>query len=231
MTPNTLSIDVGGTAIKLAVLDASGMVISERLRLPTPRPCPPSILLDLVAHSAAELPAFGRISMGFPGAISDGRVLSAANLGNQAWLGFDLQRALSERFDGKPARVVNDADMQGFALIRGNGLELVVTLGTGFGTALFREGELMPHMELAHHPLHDNETYDQYLGDAALNRIGAVQWNQRLKPTLELLGRVFHPDHLVLAGGNARLVEPDLPPWVSLAPAGTGIQGGAALWP
>jgi polyphosphate glucokinase len=230
MTAGILTIDVGGTGIKLAVLDHSGEPISERLRLLTPRPCPPPVLLQLLAQAAVELPEFDRVSVGFPGAVRNGRVLTAANLGNDAWVEFDLQGALSRQFGSKPVRVLNDADLQGFAMISGTGVEMVITLGTGFGSAFFRDGELLPHVELAHHPLRDNQTYDQWLGDATLERIGPAVWNERLRDTLDLLLRTFRPDRIILGGGNARLVEPGLPPWVCIAPEGAGIRGGAALW-
>ena len=230
MTAGILTIDVGGTGIKLAVLNLEGDLVSERLRLPTPRPCPPAVLLKLVSEAAAVLPPFDRVSVGFPGAIRQGRVLTAANLGNEAWVDYELQPALVELFAGKPVRLLNDADLQGFAMISGVGVEMVITLGTGFGSAFFRDGDLLPHVELAHHPLRDNQTYDQWLGDATLKRIGPAVWNERLRDTLELLLRTFRPDAIILGGGNARLVEPGLPPWVSIAPAGSGIHGGAALW-
>jgi polyphosphate glucokinase len=230
MTEGILTIDIGGTGIKLAVIDPAGQVARHSLRLTTPRPCPPDVLLDLLTDATRDMPPFDRISVGFPGATRNGHILTAANLGNDAWVDYDLQAALGRIFHGKPVKVINDADLQGFALIRGSGLELAITLGTGFGTALFRNGELMPHIEMAHHPVRDNQTYDQYLGEAALERIGVAAWNQRLRNILDLLHRIFHPDHVVLAGGNARLVETGLPDWASLAPPGAGILGGAALW-
>ncbi|MEH6387884.1 MULTISPECIES: ROK family protein [Pseudomonas] len=230
MKPGILVFDIGGSGIKAAVVDEQGNLLSERLRVPTPHPCLPSVLVDTLVQLVALCPAYNRISIGFPGAIRNGLILTAANLDSREWIGFDLPDALSRRMDNHPARIINDADLQGFALIRGKGLELVITLGTGFGSALFRDGQLMPHLELAHHPVADNLTYDQYLGNAALKQINAEVWNERLLRVLDVLEVLLHPDHIVLTGGNVRLVTVDLPSSVRMAPSDTGISGGAALW-
>ncbi|WP_373186060.1 ROK family protein [Halopseudomonas sp.] len=230
MAADILAIDIGGTSIKTAVLDSQGKLLSKRLRVPTPHPCPPDLLVSLVTDLVQDLPAFERISIGFPGVIRKGRILTAANLQSEKWFGYDLAQALSARLGGCPARILNDADMIGLALIAGQGIELVVTLGTGFGSALFRNGDLMPHMELAHHPVADNRTYDQYLGDAELKRIGKLHWNDRIGHALGLLNTLFHPDHILLSGGNARNIDVALPPNAQIMPDAIGIAGGAALW-
>lgn len=230
MKPGILVIDIGGSGIKAAVVDEQGELQSERVRVPTPHPCLPSVLLDTVEQLVARCPPYNRISVGFPGAIRNGLILTAANLDSREWIGFDLPDALSKRLGNLPVRIINDADLQGFALIQGKGLELVLTLGTGFGSALFRDGHLMPHMELAHHPVYDNLTYDQYLGNAALAHIDAQIWNERLLHVLGLLDILLHADRIILTGGNVRLVNFELPSTVSIAPSDTGIGGGAALW-
>ncbi len=229
MPAGILAIDIGGTSVKAAVLDNFGTPQCERVRVPTPRPCPPEKMLELVSALVSPLPAYDRIAVGFPGAVRDGRVLTAANLGNAPWVDFPLEQRLFELL-GCPTHLLNDADMQGFALIDGVGLELVITLGTGFGTALFRHGELMPHLEIAHHPIRSNLTYDQYLGTDALSRIGKTRWNQRLEYALEVLDRMLRPDRVVLAGGNARLVQLALSERIIVKPDAAGISGGAALW-
>ena len=98
-------------------------------------------------------------------------MLHAPNLGTELWAGFDLQSALAERW-GKPVRVMNDADVQGFGAIQGEGVEMVLTLGTGAGTAIFCNGQIMPHLELAHHPVRGDKTYDEYIGRLALEKRG-----------------------------------------------------------
>jgi polyphosphate glucokinase len=120
--------------------------------------------------------------------------------------------------------------MQGLAIVAGTGLELVVTLGTGVGTALFRDGVLMPHMELAHHPIHDDKTYDQYLGNAALEEKGRKHWNERVGKVLGVLYTLLHYDRLYFGGGNAKKLELKLPQNVSIASNDAGLRGGAELW-
>lgn len=230
MTTGILAVDIGGLSIKAAVLDIQGQMLTERVRIVTPHPCPPGLLLDLVTNLVRDMPAFDRISVGFPGVVRQGRVLTAANLQSDEWIGFELARQLSARLGHYPTRVINDADMIGFALIDGVGLELVVTLGTGFGTAVFRDGELMPHMELAHHPIAEGRTYDQYLGDAELKRIGSTTWNERLGLAVGLLNTLFHPDQILLGGGNARYVSLNLPANTRIVSEVRGMSGGAALW-
>jgi polyphosphate glucokinase len=115
-------------------------------------------------------------------------------------------------------------------LISGAGLELVATLGTGIGTALFRNGELMPHMELAHHPIHKDKTYDQYLGDAEFKRVGKKRWNRRLSRALDLFQVLLHPDRIFLGGGNSRNVTLELTANVIVGSNDAGLAGGAALW-
>ncbi|HEY4145022.1 ROK family protein [Pinirhizobacter sp.] len=226
-----LSIDVGGSHVKADVLDAKGKSLAERVRVPTPRPCPPDVLVSLVKEMVTGLPPFDRISIGFPGVICRGKVMTAVNLGNDVWVGYPLERALGQALGDHPAKLINDADMQGFGLIKGKGLEFVVTLGTGMGTGLFLDGELMPHMELAHHPLKNGKTYEQLLGNAAYEDAGKKKWNKRLHKALCMMNRLLNPDHIYLGGGNADYVDPDcLPENVSVGDNKAGIVGGAALW-
>src|SRR5215469_4663326 len=172
MQPRTLAIDIGGTGIKAALVDDAGNLIGERQRVPTPpRPVAPADLVRAIDQAVAPLGAFERVSVGFPGYVRDGRVVTAPNLGTEKLGGFDLQQALSAHWD-KPVRVLNDADVQGFGAISGQGIEMVLTLGTGAGTAIFRDGEVMPHLELAHHPISGKKTYDDYVGNAARRKKG-----------------------------------------------------------
>ena len=174
----TLAIDVGGSGLKAAVLDATGAIVGDRARVPTPYPCPPEVLVGTLRDLVAALPSYGRVSVGFPGMVRSGWVLSAPNLSRvagpgskisadvrRAWTGVDLAGSLEEAL-GAPARVVNDAEMQGAAVVLGRGLELVVTLGTGCGTAVFLDGRLAPHLELGQHPFRKDRTYDEVVGDS-----------------------------------------------------------------
>ncbi len=169
------------------------------------------------------------MSVGFPGAVRDGRVLTAPNLGTELWAGFDLQTALAERWK-KPVRVMNDADVQGFGAIEGKGVEMVLTLGTGAGTSIFRNGQIMPHLELAHHPVHGNKTYDEYIGKRALEKAGKKEWNKRVARVIDILRRLVNFDHLYIGGGNAKQIKFALPPDVTIVPNSDGLTGGIALW-
>ena len=226
----TLAIDIGGTGIKAALLDEAGNVISDRQRVSTPaKPVAPDMLLHALDEVVALLGAFDRVSVGFPGYVRDGRVITAPNLGTDSLAGFDLQSVLAEHL-GKPVRVLNDADVQGFGAIKGQGLEMVLTLGTGAGTSLFRYGEIMPHLELAHHPVSGNKTYDEYIGDAARRRKGRKAWNKRVAKIIDILREVVRFDHLYIGGGNAKDITFPLPPDVTIVPNTDGLTGGIRLW-
>jgi predicted TIM-barrel fold metal-dependent hydrolase/predicted NBD/HSP70 family sugar kinase len=226
----TLAVDIGGTGIKLAVLDGAGQMIGERVRVATPTPpVAPETVTTALAAAAAGLGGFDRVSVGFPGAVRNGRVLTAPNLGTELWAGFDLQSALAERW-GKPVRVMNDADVQGFGAIAGKGVEMVLTLGTGAGTAIFNNGQIIPHLELAHHPVRGNKTYDEYVGRAAFEKVGRKKWNNRVARVIDILRLVVNFDHLYIGGGNARRIDLTLPPDVTIVPNSDGLTGGIALW-
>ncbi len=226
----TLAIDIGGTGIKLALLDDSGQIVGGPARVPTPKPvAPPEIVTELIKATAEPLAPFDRVSVGFPGAVRDGKVLTAPNLGTELWAGFDLQSTLAEIL-GKPVRVMNDADVQGFGAIHGQGVEMVLTLGTGAGTSIFSNGQIIPHLELAHHPISGNKTYDEYLGNAALAKKGKKAWNKRVARVIEVLRTVVNFDHLYIGGGNAKRISFTLPGDVSTVPNTDGLTGGIKLW-
>lgn len=228
--PFTFSIDIGGTKIKTTVLNSRGEIVSERLCVKTPTPSTPNGVIQEIIRSAQSLPAFDRISVGFPGVVRQGKIITAPNLGTQSWKGFDLANVLKRKFR-KPVRVLNDADMQGLAVIKGKGLELVVTLGTGVGTAYFRNGELMPHLELAHHPIAKNgKTYNEYLGEKIRKRIGNKAWNKRLKRALDILYILMQYDTVYLGGGNSRLVTLRNNKKIKIVSNVAGLLGGVTLW-
>ncbi len=226
----TLAIDIGGTGIKAALLDAAGQMITKRQRVPTPpKPVAPDALVHAIGQVTAPLGEFDRVSVGFPGYIRDGKVLTAPNLGTEALAGFDLQEALARRW-GKPVRVLNDADVQGYGAIKGAGIEMVLTLGTGAGTAIFRDGEIMPHLELAHHPVSGKKTYDEYIGNAARQKIGRKKWGKRVAKVIGILREVIRFDHLYLGGGNSEDLRFPLPDDVTIVSNTDGLTGGIGLW-
>jgi polyphosphate glucokinase len=228
--PRTLAIDIGGSGIKAVLLDEDGNMIGQRQRVPTPaKPIAPEALVRAIDEATTPVGAFDRVSVGFPGYIRAGRVLTAPNLGSDALAGFDLQATLAQHW-GKPVRVLNDADVQGFGAIKGHGLEMVLTLGTGAGTSLFRDGEIMPHLELAHHPVSGNKTYDEYIGNAAREKKGKKTWNKRVAKVIEILREVVRFDHLYVGGGNAKDIAFALPQDVTIVPNTDGLTGGIRLW-
>ena len=211
-----LAIDVGGTGLKAAIVGPRGEFLSARLRLKTPRKRGPQQIVAALMELVAPLKDYDRISIGFPGYVRGGVVMTAPNLGTKAWAGFKLAAALEKKL-GAPTRLTNDADVQGLGVIKGKGLELVCTLGTGFGTAWFRDGELMPHMDLAHLVMHRKDDFDRYIGDKTRKRIGVLEI-------------VFNYDTLHLGGGNSRCVDFELPKNVKLASNDAGMEGGAFAW-
>jgi polyphosphate glucokinase len=241
-TLDTLSVDVGGTGIKASVLDPTGQMEHERVRVDTPYPLSPDKLVSVIESLVQQLPHFDRISVGFPGLVREGKVLTAPHFvspkgpGGEptqallaAWTGFDLQSTLAKSLQ-KPTKVANDADLQGAAVVTGQGLELVVTLGTGVGTGLFYHGQLCPHLELAHHPFRHDQTYNEQLGDEARKQAGAKKWNRRVAIMIDTLHALMFYDHLYIGGGNSAKLTIDLPPNVTLVDNSAGILGGIKLW-
>ena len=224
----TLTVDIGGSGIKAMVLDAEGDPIGRRKRVSTPRPAKPDRVLGAIIKLAKKQSDFDRVSVGFPGVIRKGVTETAVNL-HKDWIGFNLEKALSESLN-KPVRVLNDADVQGFGAISGKGVELVVTLGTGFGSALFLDGKLVPNLEIAHHPFHGGKTYEEHLGSAALNKAGRKRWQRRVMQAIASLEHLFNYDTLYIGGGNARRLTFDLPPNAKIIPNVAGLLGGIALW-
>lgn len=226
--PLTLAIDIGGTGIKCAVLDIDHKPKSEFKRLPTPQPATPKAILETIAKLAAEEGPFERIACGFPGVIKNGTIFTAANLSPKC-IGCNLAAELEKKF-GKPARVANDAAVQGYAAVEGHGLELAITLGTGVGSALFLNGKLVASLELAHHPFHKNKTYEDLLGNKALLKHGKKQWNKRLEEAITNWSNLFRYDWLYIGGGNAGHINFKLPANVKIKPNKDGIFGGVLLW-
>ncbi|MFC0574214.1 ROK family protein [Paraburkholderia solisilvae] len=228
-----LAIDVGGTGLKAAIIDGHGKMIGDRVRVATPHPCTPQQMVDTLATLVKPLLAQQhptRMSIGFPGVVRDNCVLTAPNIGDEGWHGVPLADMLAKRVGNVPVRMINDAEMQGFAAIQGHGLEFVLTLGTGAGTALFRDGELMPHLELAHHPVSKHGTYDEYVGAHAREAVGDKRWNKRVEKIIGILQRLVNYDRLWIGGGNAVNLTFALPGNVAVVSNAAGIEGGAKLW-
>ena len=226
--PITLAIDIGGTGLKMMALGPDAKPLTERVRVETPVKPTPDRVLEQLEDLRKQIPQFDRVSAGFPGVIKGGRTMTAVNL-HPEWVGFNLQAELERRW-GKPVRVANDAAVQGYGAIQGEGVELVLTLGTGMGSALFTWGRLCPGLELGHHPLRKKKTYEDYLGRNGLKRIGPKKWNKILQKAIAQTLHTFNWDHLYIGGGNAKLVSFQLPENVALVSNQDGLLGGIKLW-
>ncbi len=227
--PLTLTLDIGGTGLKAGVLDADGQIVGTRARVETPQPSPPDAVVPALVGLAHCLGAFDRVSVGFPGVVRGTKVVTAPNLGTAAWAGYDLGGVLEERL-GRPVRLLNDATVQGLGVISGQGVECVITLGTGFGFALYKDGRLAPHLELSQHICRGRRTYDEYLGVKALKMIGKQRWRNRVRKMLEQLRVLVNWDTLYIGGGDARLVDFTLPADIHIVSNDAGITGGVRLW-
>jgi polyphosphate glucokinase len=224
-----LSIDIGGSRIKATVLDIEGNMIKEYERTDTPSPAEPINIIRVITELANKFKPFSKVSVGFPGYVRNGVVHTAPNLGTERWSDFELSKKLSEVLNC-PVRLVNDADMQGLGIAKGKGLEMIITLGTGFGTALLMDGNLLPHFEIAHQPVSKDRDYDEYIGNKALQSVGLEKWNRRIKKVLSILKTVYNYDHLYISGGNAKKIDFKIDDNVSFANNLEGIKGGAKLW-
>jgi len=240
-TVSTLAIDIGGTGLKASVLDHTGHMEHDRVRIATPYPLSPQKLITVLEDLVKPLPPFDRVSAGFPGMVRNGHILSAPHFVSpdgpggkpigklvEAWGRFDLQSELA-RATGKPTKVANDADLQGAAVVAGKGFEAVLTLGTGVGTAFFLEGHLLPHFEFAHTPFRKG-TYNDQLGEATRHALGTKKWQKRVLEAIDAFRALTFFDHCYIGGGNSTRITIDLPADVSLVDNNAGILGGIKLW-
>jgi len=225
---NTLAIDIGGTGLKMLVLDESGQPTHPAYTAPTPRPATPRAIHAVLDELAKSCPPFDRISAGFPGIVTAGHTRNAPNLG-EGWEDHPLAEELSARL-GQPARVANDADIQGYGAIEGNGVELTITLGTGVGSGLFVDGTLVPNLELGHAPFREGRSYEQILGMTGRNQLGHHSWQEALFIALDQWHRLFSPVQLHLGGGHAQTIHRPLPPRTRVVHNRAGLLGGIALW-
>ncbi len=224
-----LAIDIGGSRIKATLLDIEAEILMDYVRAQTPSPANPEDVIKTIVELTKDFKGYSKISVGFPGYVKNGVVYTAPNLSTEKWKGFDLKKQLSKSL-GQPVRVINDADMQGLGIAKGKGLEMVVTLGTGFGTAWLMDGILLPHLEVAHHPVSKERDYDEYIGKRALDEVGIERWNKRMKKVIEILKTVFNYDYLYISGGNAKKITFKTDSNISILSNVEGIKGGARLW-
>jgi polyphosphate glucokinase len=224
------------------VLDELGHMEHDRVRIPTPYPVSPQKLITVIEDLVKPLPPFDRVSAGFPGMVRGGRILSAPHFVSPdgpggipvpklvtAWDSFDLGSDLARAL-GKPTKVANDADVQGSAVVAGQGFELVLTLGTGVGTAFFFEGQLLPHFEFSHTPFRKGGTYNEQLGEVARRTVGTKKWQRRVLDAVETFRSLTFFDSCYIGGGNSYRITADLPANVTIVSNEAGILGGIRLW-
>ena len=241
-TRQGFGIDIGGSGIKGTVVDLdAGAFASERLRVPTPSPSTPAAVAQVVAGIVRDKGWDGPVGCTFPAVVLHGTVRTAANV-DQAWIGTDLEQVVGEA-TGRRVVGVNDADAAGLAEVRfgaakdQRGVVLVVTLGTGIGTALLNDGVLVPNTELGHLEVdgHDAETR---ASDAARERddLSWSHWAKRLQRYFSHLEALFWPDLLVVGGGVSKKADrflPELELRTRIVPAAlrndAGIIGAALL--
>jgi len=224
-----LSIDIGGSHIKATLLNLQGDLLMDYKKIETPVPATPQKVIQGIMNLSKSFEDYQKVSVGFPGYVKDGVINTAPNLNTSLWSQVNLKKGLTEALN-KPVRIVNDADMLGLGVISGKGFEVVITLGTGFGTAFVKDGVLLPHLELAHHPVSKDQTYDEYVGEKALENKGLEKWNERMKKVLAILKTVFNYDYLYIGGGNAKRLTMKLDPNIKIFSNRDGIKGGARLW-
>jgi polyphosphate glucokinase len=224
-----LSIDIGGSHIKATILNDKGELQKAYDKVVTPIPANPANVIASIKTLVSGFPDYDHVSVGFPGYVRDGVIKTAPNLGSEDWKDVDFAERLTQEL-GKPTKVVNDADMQGLGVVSGKGFEMVLTLGTGFGTALLMDGHLLPHLEVSQHPISKKETYDDYIGEKALERDGKKKWNKRMEKVFEILKTVFNYDTLYIGGGNADKLTFPLDANMKIVTNEDGIKGGSRLW-
>jgi polyphosphate glucokinase len=196
-------------------------------------------LRDLAATTGAE---YERASVGLPGMVRDGVIRATPHYVTESgpftpkradlekeWTGFDVRTALADAL-GCPTRVLNDAEVAGLAVITGKGFEVMFTLGTGLGCAMYNDGKVLPKIEMSLAPFRDGESYDQQLGHHARARIGDEVWNERVAEALDTLRPVLCWDRAYIGGGAAKHIRVDLAPEVTIVTNQSGLLGGVRLW-
>ena len=242
----TLAIDCGGGGIKGSVVDERGTMMAPARRVPTPYPLPPELLVETVVGLAKQLPAPTRVTMGMPGMIRHGVVIATPHYITRdgprsrvipdlvaRWDHFDMGSAIRDAL-GLPTKVLNDAEVAGAGAITGRGLEMIITLGTGLGNAVFDGGQLAPHVEVSQGPVRWGLTYDDYIGEHERLRLGDAHWSRRVRRVVDALRPMYLWDRLYLGGGNSRRITAaqlaKIGDDVVVVPNEAGMTGGARCW-
>jgi len=214
-----LGVDIGGSGIKAAPVDVDkGEMVAERHRIETPQPATPAGVVETVAALVTHFAWEGAIGVGFPAVVKAGEVFTAANI-DKTWIGHNAEKSIGEATGSKRVRVLNDADVAGIAEMRfgagreETGLVLMVTLGTGIGTALFINGVLVPNTELGHIEMDGGKEAEAYAADSARERedLGWKEWAERVNKYLLTMEALFWPDLIIVGGGVSKKADKFLP--------------------
>lgn len=214
---HVLGIDIGGTGIKGAPVDTEqGVLLEERLRLLTPQPSTPQAVADTVQQIVRHFNWQGEIGAGYPGVVKHGYTMTAANV-DPGWLKLDA-KTLLETTTGCKTTVVNDADAAGIAEMQfgaGRGLTgvvIMITLGTGIGTAIFANGQLVPNTEFGHILVRGKEAEHRASERARIRKkLSWKEWGERLNEYLLYMESLFWPDLFILGGGASKNHEKFVP--------------------
>ncbi len=229
-----LGIDIGGSAIKAGIVDLdAGAVVLDRLEVQTPQPATPEAVAAAVGDVARRLACDGPIGITFPAIVRHGVVGSAANV-DPAWIGRDGE-ALFRAATGRQVHLVNDADAAGVAEMRFGagrgcgGTVIMVTFGTGIGTAIFIDGRLLPNTELGHLEIRGREAEDRAAAVVKTRRRwGWIRWARAADEYLRSLERLFSPDRFIIGGGISRDAARFLPLLTVSAPLVPAAMGNDA---
>lgn len=222
-------IDVGGSHVKAACLDRRARLLGERQRVTTPPDLDRGSLVTLCVTLAKNCDGFERVSVGINGIVHRGIIYSIPVMRRgQVFHGFPLAARLERRLK-KPVRLLNDAEMHGLGVIRRRGVEVVLTLGTGLGSALFIDGELGPRLQLLPSARDDAVRGGDY-GDAALTRLGRKRWSTRVRQLIKTVRVITNCDHLYIGGGNADQLRLQLPRDVTVCDNSAALVGGVRIW-
>ena len=242
----TLSVDCGGGGIKAAALDDAARLVGEPVRVPTPYPFPTQLFTQVLADVAAGFPRADRATVGLPGMVRHGVVVSTPHYVTSngpstdvaphllaQWSGFDAHAAVTELL-GVPAIVLNDAEVHAAGVVTGSGVEVVLTLGTGLGCGWTDAGQLSPHLELSQAQVGFGVTVDDYVGELARQAVGDARWADRVAQVVAMLAPVLAWDRLFLGGGNAsRLPLEEIHGWgpgVTVVANDVALTGGVRAW-
>ncbi len=206
-----LGIDVGGSGVKAAVVQTdTGELVSERIRIATPQPATPDGIAGVVKELVGRLEYTGPVGCSFPTVVVDGQALTAGNI-DPSWRGTQVDELFAEA-TGQRFVVHNDADVAGLAemsLGAGRGLGgtvIMITIGTGLGSGVFFDGQLIPNIELGRMPGKDGDPIEFYAGDRArkIHDLDWNEWGERFNYFLQRVSRVMTPAHFILGGGASK---------------------------